>query len=84
MELLIEIQKQAEIARKFDKDLQGIWSEKDIEKKRELALNLCKKFVFKQNKDAIVQTIKNATKPTEIDKIITNACLSGEGHKVIK
>ena len=71
-------------AKKFDKELNDIWSTKDIEQKRTKALSLCNKFVFKKNKDKIIQSVKDATKAQEIDKIVTNACLSGEGHKVIK
>ena len=67
----------------FDAELQSLWQEKDIEKKRLLALSICDSFKFEDKKEQIKQAVLSATSPERIDFLMTNACLSGEGLKVV-
>lgn len=67
----------------FDAELQLLWQEKDIEKKRSIALSICDSFKFEDKKEQIKQAVSSAASPERIDFLMTNACLSGEGLKVV-
>lgn len=75
--------KESAIAKQFDSQLQQVWAERNIERKKELALTICDLFEFKDKKEEIKRAIVSAKTVDRVDMIITNACLSGEGLKVI-
>lgn len=66
-------------------DMQNIWKETDISKKKEKALSLIDKLSGKGKVDIIkiIDKIKSAVKGDMIDKIMANIMLSGSGLKVI-
>jgi glycine cleavage system regulatory protein len=66
-------------------DIQAIWKETDLNKKKEKALDLINKLAGKDKVGIIkiIDKIKEAAKGNIIDKIMANVMLSGSGLKVI-
>jgi hypothetical protein len=66
-------------------DYHKVWSEKNFEKKKEIALELLSGLSFQTPsvKKAIL-AIKYAKTPTAVDFAITNISFAGEGLKTIK
>ena len=66
-------------------ELQDIWNEKDLAKKKEKALKLIENLKYKSKSvDKIVTMINSTNKATDIDKAVTNLMFVQHGEKVIK
>jgi len=67
-----------------DKEIQAIWKEQDLEKKRQMTLNIMNKCVDSVTMRSIIRQVQTTSSKNLIDKKITYLKLLQTGDKVIR
>lgn len=73
-----KIQKMAAKAADLGEYVRAVWSEKDFDKKKDLAREMAKHFEVGGQQD-FIDSVNQVTSPAKLDQLVSNAMLKGEG-----
>ncbi len=67
----------------YDEQAQQVWAATNIERKKEILIEMINSFTFKKKADQFRSDVVRATSSQKLDKLVSDIMLVGHGYKVI-